>query len=105
MPPPNVTLFTDPACPFAFSAEPARIRLRRHYGDGLRRTVRGSCSPARPRRPRGPASLHRAELPHRIPLATAEVAAVMRVSRDRGRAPLDGAANEHPAGADAYWTA
>ncbi len=32
----EVTLFTDPACPFAFSAEPARIRLRWHYGDGLR---------------------------------------------------------------------
>jgi 2-hydroxychromene-2-carboxylate isomerase len=32
----EITLFTDPACPFAFSAEPARIRLRWHYGDGLR---------------------------------------------------------------------
>src|SRR3954454_528176 len=29
-------LFTDPACPFAFSAEPARWRLRWHYGAGLR---------------------------------------------------------------------
>src|SRR3954466_8413402 len=27
--------FTDPACPFAFSAEPARIRLRWHYGEQL----------------------------------------------------------------------
>jgi len=36
----DVTLFTDPACPFAFSAEPVRIRLRWHYGDGLRWTVR-----------------------------------------------------------------
>jgi predicted DsbA family dithiol-disulfide isomerase len=32
----EVTLFTDPACPFAFSAEPIRQRLRWHYGDGLR---------------------------------------------------------------------
>jgi 2-hydroxychromene-2-carboxylate isomerase len=32
----DITLFTDPACPFAFSAEPARLRLRWHYGDGLR---------------------------------------------------------------------
>ena len=32
----DVELFTDPACPFAFSAEPARRRLRWHYGDGLR---------------------------------------------------------------------
>jgi 2-hydroxychromene-2-carboxylate isomerase len=32
----DVTLYTDPACPFAFSAEPARQRLRWHYGDGLR---------------------------------------------------------------------
>src|SRR5215218_1661334 len=36
----DVTLFTDPACPFAFSAEPVRLRLRWHYGDGLRWTVR-----------------------------------------------------------------
>ena len=36
----EVTLFTDPACPFAFSAEPARLRLRWHYGDGLRWEVR-----------------------------------------------------------------
>jgi predicted DsbA family dithiol-disulfide isomerase len=32
----DIELFTDPACPFAFSAEPARRRLRWHYGDGLR---------------------------------------------------------------------
>lgn len=28
--------FTDPVCPFAFSAEPVRLRLRWHYGDQLR---------------------------------------------------------------------
>ena len=32
----EVELFTDPACPFAFSAEPVRRRLCWHYGDGLR---------------------------------------------------------------------
>ena len=31
----EITLFTDPACPFAFSAEPVRQRLRWHYGDQL----------------------------------------------------------------------
>jgi GAF domain-containing protein len=31
----EITLFTDPACPFAFSAEPVRQRLRWHYGEGL----------------------------------------------------------------------
>jgi len=31
-----VTHFTDPACPFAFSAEPIRLRLRWHYGEQLR---------------------------------------------------------------------
>ena len=36
----EVTLFTDPACPFAFSAEPVRRRLRWHYGDGLTWNVR-----------------------------------------------------------------
>jgi predicted DsbA family dithiol-disulfide isomerase len=36
----EVELYTDPACPFAFSAEPIRQRLRWHYGDGLRWTTR-----------------------------------------------------------------
>ena len=40
MTPLSVELFTDPACPFAFSAEPIRMRLRWHYGDGLRWSVR-----------------------------------------------------------------
>jgi 2-hydroxychromene-2-carboxylate isomerase len=31
----KIELFTDPACPFAFSAEPVRQRLRWHYGDQL----------------------------------------------------------------------
>ncbi len=31
----HVTHFTDPACPFAFSAEPIRFRLRWHYGHQL----------------------------------------------------------------------
>lgn len=35
-----VTHFTDPACPFAFSAEPVRMRLRWHYGDQLQWTTR-----------------------------------------------------------------
>ena len=36
----EVTHFTDPACPFAFSAEPVRLRLRWLYGDGLAWTTR-----------------------------------------------------------------
>ena len=36
----SIELFTDPACPFAFSAEPVRQRLRWHYGEGLGWTVR-----------------------------------------------------------------
>jgi predicted DsbA family dithiol-disulfide isomerase len=36
----SIELFTDPACPFAFSAEPVRQRLRWHYGDGLQWKVR-----------------------------------------------------------------
>ncbi len=36
----SIELLTDPACPFAFSAEPIRQRLRWHYGDGLRWTPR-----------------------------------------------------------------
>jgi 2-hydroxychromene-2-carboxylate isomerase len=33
--PVQITHFTDPACPFAFSAEPIRQRLRWHYGERL----------------------------------------------------------------------
>jgi predicted DsbA family dithiol-disulfide isomerase len=36
----EITHFTDPACPFAFSAEPARWRLRWHYGDQLQWVTR-----------------------------------------------------------------
>ncbi len=36
----DVELFTDPACPFAFSAEPVRIALRWRYGSGLRWRLR-----------------------------------------------------------------
>lgn len=36
----DVTLFTDPACPFAFSAEPIRRRLRWTYGGQLSWRVR-----------------------------------------------------------------
>jgi predicted DsbA family dithiol-disulfide isomerase len=32
----DVTTYTDPACPYAFSAEPIRWRLRWRYGDELR---------------------------------------------------------------------
>jgi 2-hydroxychromene-2-carboxylate isomerase len=32
----DIALYTDPACPFAFSAEPNRQRLRWYYGDQLR---------------------------------------------------------------------
>lgn len=31
----DVVHYTDPACPFAFSAEPQRLQLRWHYGDQL----------------------------------------------------------------------
>jgi predicted DsbA family dithiol-disulfide isomerase len=36
----EITHFTDPACPFAFSAEPVRLGLRWHYGEQLRWTTR-----------------------------------------------------------------
>ncbi|MDQ2897061.1 MAG: hypothetical protein M3Y09_15685, partial [Actinomycetota bacterium] len=31
----EIDLYTDPACPFAFSAEPVRRRLRWLFGDAL----------------------------------------------------------------------
>ena len=36
----QITLFTDPACPFAFSAEPVRLALRWRYGAGLQWRLR-----------------------------------------------------------------
>ncbi len=35
MPTVTITEFTDPGCPFAFSAEPSRLRLRWIYGDQI----------------------------------------------------------------------
>ena len=35
----DVVEFTDPACPFAWSAEPVRFRLKWRYGDALDRTT------------------------------------------------------------------
>jgi 2-hydroxychromene-2-carboxylate isomerase len=35
----EVTHFTDPGCPFAYSASPAHTTLRWRYGDGLRWTL------------------------------------------------------------------
>ena len=49
----EITLFTDPACPFAFSAEPVRRRLRWHYGDQLAwedRMIVLSDDPTEPRK-------------------------------------------------------
>jgi predicted DsbA family dithiol-disulfide isomerase len=31
----EIVHYTDPACPWAFSAEPVRLRLLWHYGDAL----------------------------------------------------------------------
>jgi predicted DsbA family dithiol-disulfide isomerase len=36
----EITVFTDPACPFAFSAEPVRLALRWRYGDALQWQLR-----------------------------------------------------------------
>ena len=36
----QITLYTDPACPFAFSAEPVRLALRWRYGDALQWRLR-----------------------------------------------------------------
>jgi 2-hydroxychromene-2-carboxylate isomerase len=49
----HITHFTDPACPFAFSAEPVRRRLRWHYGDQLvweDRMIVLSDDPSEPRK-------------------------------------------------------
>lgn len=35
----DVVEFTDPACPFAWSAEPVRFRMKWRYGDALDRTT------------------------------------------------------------------
>ncbi len=40
MPRVSVVEFTDPACPFAYSAEPVRWKLAWRFGDGLDHTVR-----------------------------------------------------------------
>src|ERR1700754_1039165 len=47
----RVTLFTDPACPFAFSAEPVRRQIKWHYGDQLEWTIRRIVLPLAPGEP------------------------------------------------------
>jgi len=68
-------------------------------------TAIANLDPALPRRPRPESPAELLEWAG-IPLATAEVAAVMDTSRERAREALERAgARERPAGADAYWSA
>ena len=68
-------------------------------------TVIANLAPELPRRPR-PESVGELLEWSGIPLATAEVAAVLGTGRDDARRALEAAgAREHPAGADAYWSA
>jgi hypothetical protein len=126
----EITVFTDPACPFAFSAEPARQRLRWHYGERrysapsyeLRR-VDGTASfsvpgfnaveayeaaianlaPELERRPK-PESVRALLAWAGEPLASAEVVEVTQLDDPEARAALSRVARATPAGADAYWT-
>jgi len=62
-----------------------------------------NLAPDLPRRPR-PSSVRELLDWAAMPLATAEVALVMGTGRDAARRALAAQAQEHPAGADAYWT-
>ena len=83
----EIELFTDPACPFAFSAEPIRQRLRWHYGDQL--TLEADDDRADPRaggggearggRARAAAQVRHADRPRAVP------APVVARSRRAGR--------------------
>jgi hypothetical protein len=85
-----IRLHTDPACPFAFSAEPSRWRLRWHYGEprvdaprqaGVGRGAAGVASE---------------------PLATAEIQTIMGGDRAKLPTALARVAQPVPAGADCY---
>jgi len=66
-------------------------------------TAIANLAPDLRRRPR-PASVRELLEWAGMPLATAEVALVMGTGRDAARRALEAQAQEHPAGADAYWT-
>lgn len=104
MTPITITHFTDPGCPFAWSAEPARWRLQWLYGDGLEWRLRmvGNLAP----------ELARREDPETVaevlewagePLATAEVAAVSGVELGEAREQLGRVADEEHVGSDGLW--
>jgi hypothetical protein len=118
----TVTHFTDPACPFAFSAEPGRMRLRWYYGDQLRWRIRMIVLTLEPgeaeRLAEGAPNLQRI---HGMPAYRAVVAVHMnapaseepllrrlRVMRHLdprdARAALSPVATPTAAGADFYWS-
>jgi hypothetical protein len=112
-----ITHFTDPACSFAFSAEPIRRRLRWHYGvqlvwrnvmivltAGDRREAErlAGGAPTLQRlygMPIDPAPRWASE-----PLASAEIAMIIQADIAAVRAELAHTASCHPAGADASWS-
>ena len=105
--------FTDPTCPWAFSAEPSRLRLLWLYGEGPRferrmivlltyETAIANLAPDPPRRD-DPISVDRVLHWASEPLATVEVAEVMNQPADEVRRALtDLGATFDPVGPDGY---
>jgi hypothetical protein len=82
----QITEFTDPACPFAWSAEPQRRRLEWLYGNQLGWDVRSRRAWAGE------------------PLASIEVATVCGIELDDARERLGRVAAEQHLGFDGLWS-
>lgn len=93
--------FTDPGCPFAFSAEPARWRVEWLYGDQHRLAGDGddqryTCRPT-------PENVDEVLAWAGVPLATMEVATVCQLQAEEAREELARVAEHQPVGNDGYW--
>ena len=82
-----VTEYTDAVCPWAWSAEPMRWRLRWLYGDGLRVAAAHDRARERPRRVRSAAVSRPRAWPPAMRTSPRDTACRWRRRRARGSAP------------------
>ncbi len=104
----QITEFTDPGCPFAWSAEPSRRKLQWLYGEQIRwrprMVVLANLVPGSERRA-PPASVLEVLEWAGEPLATREVAVVCDIGHDEAREQLGRVASERHLGFDGLWSA
>ena len=97
----QITHFSDPACPFAFSAEPVCVPGF-NPAEAYETAIANLAPELQRREPPGTVAEVLAWAGE--PLATAEIAQVARLDQREARADLARVARPLAAGADFYWT-